>query len=147
MNKKVIIIGLIVIFITVTFCGCFESEEQLLGSMFDDSGQKIEVSVDAGVTVLKREDIGVSPVSGVTVSFTIRKTGGETFSFNPVTDQTGMASCPRVGYNLYKSQKVTVETKISGDSDVRVLTYSTAYSSKTDENTFGWAPRITFYVD
>ena len=149
MNKKLIIIGLSIIFITIAFSGCIDFSENPASYLMEDypSGEKVEVTVLPKATVKRYDDVeGLIPVSGATVTFTIRKTGGETFTFTQVTDQNGIATTPQVGYNLYRGQKVTVEAKGPGDSSTTVLTYQTAYDYKSEYNTFAWAPSAILYT-
>jgi len=143
-EKKMISIGLVTLFFTILLCGC--TEEDVMYSV--NPRHKREVTVIASATVKRYNSSTYDslPVDNATVTFTISKTNGKTFSFSEKTDETGFTDCSMVGYNLYEGQTVTVKYSTGGVTHTDTLTFQTVYDEDVPGQPYTWLPSAVLTI-
>jgi len=121
MNKKILSIGFIFVFISLFFSGCEEVEEVI--GPGTESQNYIVVTVNAEICIIN--DTHQTPVESQQVYIEIVKAGGERFEGEPITGSDGCTTA-HASFNLYKEQPIVATA------------YPYSYSAMYQQKTLPW---------
>ncbi|UCF50627.1 MAG: hypothetical protein JSU91_03865 [Thermoplasmatales archaeon] len=148
MEKKVLIVGLIIFIFCINLSGCIE-DEIIDEVMKSGNPEYIVVSVDANVRINGHPDLW-DPVPGVQVELFIQKAGGEYHQETRMTGENGETGIVHTSFNLYREQPITFTATVYANSTIsrtETLTWDTVEKGTNEIGYYSWSPLIILVVD
>jgi len=144
MNKKIISVSIMLIFLMIGLSGCDELENL-------NTPNYITVTVFSSATVYSvTQDANVlSP--GINVIFEIVKAGGERFDFYRLTTDSGSTESVTCSFKLYKEQNIVSYALPTGVGtgaarDSKTLTWATVSNAAKMGGTYTWNVHHDLYI-
>jgi len=142
--KKLLIIGLVIVFLSVIFSGCEELEKL-------NKPKYITVNVIASASVYTVTEGANILTPDINVIFEIVKAGGERCDFYRLTTASGVTDKVTCSLDLYNKQSIVSYAQPTGvltgaARDSKTLTWDTVNSSAKMGGSYAWNVHHDLYI-